>query len=319
MAGVGDGLGQADAAAELLVEVLGEQGGGPVADRSVPADHRRNPGRHQPCRQRVRHRNPGRGLRTAAVAGPGGQMPRHIRTGRGQAGGHERELRTWRQQRQQLARGRRTPFAEIVLHEQYRGGGCVGLLTPVVQSVAGQVHHRHPAQLRQSPPEVLGVTGILDHQVQTRPPGSPQDGHLLGLEVQLVLPPRRRRHKRHPEPEPAQIRRRTRTPHATRHSERRQLPSHEPLSRRGQQLEWGAQQRPLRRGRPRGRPHLEDQRPLRLVAQPGQLPQLTVQPPVQLTPHREQRLLHGTAAHGVHVLGGHGVEQIHVSALQHPT
>jgi hypothetical protein len=60
-------------------------------------------------------------------------------------------------------------------------------LPPVVQPVARQVHHRHPAQPGQPVPELLRVSRIHDQQVDPALPDGGQDRRLLGLKVQLML------------------------------------------------------------------------------------------------------------------------------------
>lgn len=163
---------------------------------------------------------------------------------------------------------------------------------------------------------MLGIARVLDHEIKARLPDGVEDGHFLGLEVEIVLAPGCRGHERHPEPIPVQALRRARGTEPTRHSEQLRCLSEEPALRGGQQLVRGPQQRPRRRGRSRRRPDLEHQRRRRRIEQARQLAEVAVEPPIQRAPHREQRLLLGAAAHGIHILACDVIEQADVRGLQ---
>jgi hypothetical protein len=212
--------------------------------------------------------------------------------GRGEAGGHEHQAWPHRHQPGQVCCGGREHPARVVLHHQHRDPRLPRTDPPVAGPVAGQVHHRHPAQVAQPPPQLRRVAAVLYHQVHPGA-GRPQDRGLFRLEVQLVLTPRRRRHERHPQPEPVRFRRRPGRSQPPHHAEPRN-PVHreEPSPRRGEQLERRPQHRPRpRRGPPRPR-HFKYQRRHRSVQQPGQLPLRSVQPAVQLRPQAgEHRLV----------------------------
>jgi hypothetical protein len=189
------------------VQLPGERRRRPVIHRPVPADHRRHPGRHQRRRQRVRHQPGIPATRAALGASPRRQVIGRVRPGRGQACRHEHQPRpgAWparHQQLRQFPRRHRAGAARVVLHHQHRYRRRARLRPPVVQPVARQVHYRQPPGPGQPGRQLPRVPGVLHQQVHPGFADGGQDCRLLRLEVQLMLPPWRRRHERQPQPEP---------------------------------------------------------------------------------------------------------------------
>jgi hypothetical protein len=141
-----------------------------------------------------------------------------------------------------------------------------------------QVQHRRPTGIGQPLPQLHRIPGVLHQQIQRRRANCSQDRGLLGLEIQLPLPARRRGHERQPQPVPVRGWRVHDLADAAHDREPLERVLGEELpARAGQQLDRRPQHRPRRRRR-RPRPaDLEHQRRPGPFQQPAQLSVLSVE------------------------------------------
>ena len=146
-AGIADRHRQVGPVGQAPVQPLGEHRGRPVDRPTRPS--RSPPGTRPPPAPSPANAPPARpaaraGLALVAVARR--QVTGRVGAGRGQARRHEQQPRHRRQQAHQVRGRRRAAAARVVFHQQHRDARLAGPGRPVVQPVARQVHHRHPAQ-----------------------------------------------------------------------------------------------------------------------------------------------------------------------------